>query len=91
MTRNLIATTATHRTYEILDNEGRKVGRDEELIPTLEQTNEVTLRDRLKALLSEPELLDGAPAATVIRAIQKVQRNQKRLSRMVLRELDSAE
>jgi len=55
------------------------------------QSNESTLRDKLKALLNEAELPETATLKELTKSVAKIQRHQKRLARLVLRELDSAE
>lgn len=91
MPRILISDDGVIRRYRVTDAGGTTIGYDDELIPTTQDTNAATLRDRsAQALTANAVFLAvGSPTnAQVVAQVQRLTRECNGLIRLVLSQLD---
>jgi len=96
-TRQLVSDNGIVRKYRVFNDSGQQIGTDEEVIPTLEMANEMTIRSRVAALLAASAAylaLPNPPGPTVVQTTAQVQRNTRltiALAKIALGQLDSTE
>lgn len=93
-TRQLISDNGVVRRYRVLNDAGQPIGFDEEVIPTPQEANATTLRDRAaQALTANATFLAlGVPTnAQVLTQVQRLTRECSALIRLAMDLLDTTD
>jgi len=94
MPRTLLSDDGVTRRYQVTNGSGQFIGFDEEHVPTLEEANGATLRDRAQQALAANAtyLAIGAPNnAQVVAQVARLTRECSGIIRLLLGVLDSTD
>jgi len=93
-TRELISNDGRVRRFRVFNDAGQQIGTDDELIPTPEEVNAVTLRSRLLQQLAANAAYLGLPTPTNAQNtvhLRRVTQQNSALIRLMLELLDTTD